>query len=257
MSTDPKTVKAYDEFAKTWSKKRQSGQSISHTCLEKPAMYSKLPDLNGKKVLCVGCGTGEECKYLSSQGAEVVGIDISKGLIEVARKNFPTLEFKAMDMEHLKFPNESFDYVYSSLTLHYVPKWLQTLKQVYRVLKPDGIFLFSTHHPVKWGAHKDSNNNSYSIKMGYTKNKKNKTCKVYGNYLNTMKIRAHWYNQLVVYYYHRPLSDIVQDIVKAKFQIIDFLEPKSTLQAKEKDKCFWEIHQKIPLFMIFELRKGE
>jgi ubiquinone/menaquinone biosynthesis C-methylase UbiE len=256
MPTDKSTIEAYDQFAQKWAQKGRGGTSISHSCLERPAMYKKLSDLHGKKVLCIGCGTGEECNYISKQGAEkVVGIDISSGLIEQARKKFPGFEFHVMDMEHLRFENESFDYAYSSLTLHYVPKWLKTLQQVRRVLREDGIFLFSTHHPVKWGAHKDSGDNEYTIKMGYTKNKKNKTCKVYGNYLNTLKIRALWYNQLEVYYYHRPLSAIMQDIFKSKFNIIDFLEPKSTRDAKEKDECFWEIHQKIPLFMIFELRK--
>lgn len=58
-----------------------------------------------------------------------------------------------------------------------------------------------------------------------------------------------------VSYYHKSLSSIIKDIIKSKFEIIDFIEPKSIDAAKEEEVVFWEIHQKIPLFMIFELRK--
>ena len=51
------------------------------------------------------------------------------------------------------------------------------------------------------------------------------------------------------------MSSIIKDIIKSRFEIIDFIEPKSIDAAKEEDAVFWEIHQKIPLFMIFELRK--
>ena len=155
MPTDKNTTESYSNYAQQWAERMRSGKNIAHEYLEKPAMYGKLPDLTGLDVLCIGCGTGEECHYLKSLGARrVVGIDISEGLIEYAKKSYPELEFKIMDMEHLDFTTESFDFVYSSLVMHYIDSWKSVLGAISKVLKRGGRFLFSTHHPAKWGAEK-------------------------------------------------------------------------------------------------------
>lgn len=256
MATDKSTIDSYNQYTKKWAEKLRSGKNTAHEYLEKPAMYNKLPDLTGKSVLCVGCGTGEECDHLMKQGAKkVVGIDISSGLIDYAKKSYPKIEFHVMDMEKLEFPDNSFDYIYSSLTLHYVDSWVKPLMEIRRVLKNKGIFLFSTHHPVKWGAEKVEENGQKTLLMGYSKNKKDKTCRIYGDYLNTRKIKDVWFDEFEVSYYHKSMSSIITDIIKSKFEIIDFIEPKAIDSAKENERVFWDIHQKIPLFMIFELRK--
>jgi len=139
MPTDKKTIKSYNEYALKWLEKMRSGKNIAHKFLEKPAMYKKLPNPKNKSVLCIGCGTGEECEHLKSLGAKkVVGIDISKEMIDFAKKSYPDLEFLVMDMEKLNFSENSFDFVYSSLTMHYVnyvKSWTKTLRGVYKVLK--------------------------------------------------------------------------------------------------------------------------
>jgi len=90
MSTDQKTIDAYNKHAQSWANSKQNKQdkiSIFHQYLKKPALYGKLPDLKDKSVLCVGCGSGEEVEYLHSLGAKkVIGIDISSGLIDIAKR---------------------------------------------------------------------------------------------------------------------------------------------------------------------------
>ncbi len=139
MATDKKTIESYNKYAKNWAKDLRAGKNKSHEFLEKPAMYKKLPNLSNKIVLCIGCGTGEECEYLLSSGAKkVIGVDLSPGLIEYAKKSYPDIEFHVMDMEKLKFKDSSFDYIYSSLTMHYVEDWKKPLKEAHRVLKNGG-----------------------------------------------------------------------------------------------------------------------
>ncbi|MBU1091744.1 class I SAM-dependent methyltransferase [Patescibacteria group bacterium] len=255
MATDKKTIKSYDDYALKWQKRKRSGKNIAHKFLEKPAMYKKLPDLKGKSVLCVGCGTGEECEHLKSLDVEkIVGVDISKGLIELAKKSYPDLEFFVMDMENLDFPKNSFDLVYSSLTMHYVEDWTKTLKSIHEVLEDDGVFLFSTHHPVKWGAKTNRSEEKGSFLMGYEKYKDGR-CEVFGDYLNTRKIDDIWFNEFNVTYYHRSLSEIIGDILKSGFRITDFIEPKPLVEVSKENENFYKIHDKIPLFMIFELKK--
>jgi SAM-dependent methyltransferase len=247
---------SYDELAKDWTKRIRAKKNLAHEFLEKPAMYAKLPDLKDQSVLCLGCGSGEECQKLLELGAKkVIGIDSSKGLVEQAKYAFPDVEFHVMDMAKLNFKDATFDFVYSSLVLHYAKDWQPTLQQIHRVLKKNGTFLFSTHHPVKWGAEKIRDKNTVKSLLGYTKHDDSEKVEIFGDYLNTRQIKATWFDKLDVVFYHKPLSEIMREIRDSGFEILDFLEPKAIDSVKKIRPDFWELHQKIPLFMIFELRK--
>ncbi len=250
--TDKKTTQEYNKNYKEWINKK----GLGHSHLEKPAMYSQLGNVKGKIVLCLGCGAGEECGHIKSLGAKkVIGIDISKSLINEAKKNYPELEFYVMDMEHMKFPKNSFDVVYSSLVLHYVKNWAKVLSEVSRVLKKNGVFLFSTHNPVHWGANSFENNSKTIRLLGSEHDKKANKIKLYGDYLNTRKINDIWFNNFKVTYYHRPFSLILNDILKSDFEIINCIEPRPLKSSKKINPGFYEKGNKIPLFLIFKLRK--
>jgi ubiquinone/menaquinone biosynthesis C-methylase UbiE len=126
------TVKNYTKYAKEYELK--GPQSFYHRFIEKPGMYKLLPDLSGKKVLCIGVGTGDEAAYLQSLGAEVIGIDISEGLLDLAKQKYPQIRFELMDMDKLEFPRDSFDFVYSSLTLHYSDNLINLFKRIYQLV---------------------------------------------------------------------------------------------------------------------------
>jgi SAM-dependent methyltransferase len=255
MGTDKRTIKSYDDYARKWVKRMRDGDNVAHDYLEKPAMYNKIPDLDGKSVLCVGCGSGEECDHLKSLGAaEVVGIDLSEGLLEIAKESYPGIEFHLMDMESIGLPESSFDFAYSSLVMHYIDNWQATLKGLYRVLKPGCRFLLSTHHPTFNGMEIVKEKNGWSRYLGRTK-KTNGEIKIYGDYFKECLIDDRWFGDFDVSYYHRSMEAVMKDICRSGFQIIDFLEPKPVEAVRDIDPAFYEIHQRLPLFMIFELEK--
>ena len=64
MTADKKLFESYDDYALKWARRIRGGKFIAHKFLEKPAMNKKLPDLKNKTVLCVGRGSGEECRHL-------------------------------------------------------------------------------------------------------------------------------------------------------------------------------------------------
>ena len=64
-----------------------------------------------------------------------------------------------------------------------------------------------------------------------------------------------WFGDFDVSYYHRSMEAVMKDITQSGFQIVDFLEPKPIEEVKKIDPEFYEIHQRLPLFMIFELEK--
>jgi len=254
MTKRKKTYKTYDSYAFCWAKRLKDG-NLAHEFLEKPAMYARLPKLKGKTVLCLGCGSGEECRYIKSLGAKrVVGIDISRDLVAYAKKKISNVEFYLMDIRKLDFPKNSFDFIYSSLTMHYVKKWDRILSKIYTLLKKGGTFLFSTHHPLKWGAKIQRLHKVNSFLIGYERYSDG-NFKVFGDYFNVRKIKDIWFDEFEVTYYHQPLSRIISSILKSGFKIKNFIEPKSLQHALTKKNGFYEIHNKIPVFMIFELKK--
>lgn len=256
MGTDERTVASYSKYAEQWADRIDSGDNIAQSYLEKPAMYEKLPDLQGKKVLCVGSGTGEECGHMLAQGADqVVGIDIAEGMVDVAKQRHPGVDFLVGDMEAMDFPPRSFDFVYSSLTLAYVEDWTTTLRNINKAMTDDGTFLFSTNHPVKWGAELERSPEASKFMMGYTKYRQTGEAEVTGDYLNSRKIEDQWFDEFSVQYYHRPLEQIFAEIRKSGFKVVDLREPRPIPEAKDVAPNFYEIHQKIPIFMIFELQK--
>lgn len=150
MSTDRNTIHHYNANAQRYhGHVSNPDDSPFHAYYEKPAIRAELPNLKGLDVISIGCGSGVDTRWLADHGAKkVVGIDISEGLIAIAQKENPDIEFHEMDMEKLDFPDESFDLAYSSLAIHYVSDWTKPLKEAYRVLRPGGQYVFSCGHPI-------------------------------------------------------------------------------------------------------------
>ena len=89
--------------------------------MQESIMQNLPDDLNGARVFDAGCGTGNLARLLGGRGAEVVGVDISQGLIDIAKSrssNNKNLRFFAGDMNEPSFGN--FDYVIAMDSLiHY------------------------------------------------------------------------------------------------------------------------------------------
>jgi len=87
----------------------------------------------------VGCGDGEHGAYFMEKGFDVVGIDLSDSFLEMARKK--SLNTLKMDLEDLKFNDNSFDGIWAVTSLLHVPKSKinKVLGKLSDVLKSDGI----------------------------------------------------------------------------------------------------------------------
>jgi demethylmenaquinone methyltransferase/2-methoxy-6-polyprenyl-1,4-benzoquinol methylase len=105
-----------------------------------------LSELGGR-VLEIGVGTGRNLKYYPSS-CFVTGIDNSIGMLAKAGEkaaNMSKVTLLLMDAEHLKFPDESFDYVVTTFVLCTIPDPVQALREMRRVLKPDGELIALEH----------------------------------------------------------------------------------------------------------------
>jgi SAM-dependent methyltransferase len=105
--------------------------------------------------LDVGCGVGRVASLLHDRGFDVTGIDVSEPFVDRARSLFPEVEFRAEDVRDMPFASGTFDHVvFSFYGLDYVHPESEreaALREIRRVLKPGGTFVFSTHngwHPI-------------------------------------------------------------------------------------------------------------
>jgi len=104
--------------------------------------------LEGKEnFLEVGCGSGAVSKYVASNyDANITAIDLDPELIELAQKSvhdMPNIHFLAADATHLPFLDKGFDVVLSFGVMHHISNWLDALKEIHRVLKPEGWFVYA------------------------------------------------------------------------------------------------------------------
>lgn len=116
------------------------------------------------KVLDAGCGGGlPYTKYLSDY-FEVIGIDISKVQIELAKRNVSKAQFYLKDMTELDFPEHSFDGILAYYSIIKVPReeHYDLFVNFHRMLKPNGVALFSLHSRDNLGS---IENDYYEAKM--------------------------------------------------------------------------------------------
>lgn len=137
----------YDALASYW---KEITQGPGKDQVLWPVVRSLLPELPGKRVLEAGCGDGTYSAWLADRGAEVLGIDLSQEMIDVAqRQHGDELEFRQADVEEsLSFvDNQHFDLVLCQHMFSHLSELTPTLNEFARVLKPDGTMVLSTHHP--------------------------------------------------------------------------------------------------------------
>lgn len=91
-------------------------------------------------VLDAGCGPGQFSQYMARKGFEVVGIDFSNEMLEIAKQKVQNVHFRHMDMRKLDFDEATFDGILSAYSLIHITSddIPVTLKNFHRVLKPVG-----------------------------------------------------------------------------------------------------------------------
>lgn len=213
-------------------------KSLYNIEYERPAMMSLLPsDLRGVSVFDAGCAAGWYTLQLAERGARVIATDISPNMVAAAKRRVgDNAEVNCLDLEgELPFKDATFDYIVSSLVLHYIKSWKSTFSEFKRVLKPNGKFLFSVHHPYM------------DIKLSDSK-----------DYFLTELIIDKWEREKKVYevpFFRRPLHEIINETQK-QFTIEKLIEPQPTEKFKVVDPDGYERLMKNPHFMIIEAING-
>ncbi len=114
-------------------------------------LLALFPDVTGRRVLDLGCGTGQLARHLAAQGAaEVIGVDVSERMLGLARTQWahPRVRYERAAIEAIGFAPARFDLVVSVLALHYVDDYRRLISRIAGWLTPGGVLVYSTEHPI-------------------------------------------------------------------------------------------------------------
>jgi 2-polyprenyl-3-methyl-5-hydroxy-6-metoxy-1,4-benzoquinol methylase len=119
--------------------------------MEHADLLALLPEVDGRRVLDLGCGAGQLAHHLATTGAaEVVGVDVSERMLALARADWahPRVAYRQAAIETLAFSRARFDLVVSSLVVHYVDDYRGLVSRIAGWLTPGGVLVYSTEHPI-------------------------------------------------------------------------------------------------------------
>ncbi|WP_100405671.1 class I SAM-dependent methyltransferase [Bacillus solitudinis] len=213
--------------------------SLYNSEYERPSMLNQLPqDLSGKHILDAGCAAGWYTEQLILRGARVTATDVSPNMVAATKRRVGTqAEVLCADLEEpLPFAAQSFDFIVSSLTLHYLLEWTPTFDEFQRILKPSGCLLYSVHHPFM------------DIKLSK-----------HGDYFTTEQVIDTWKKEgrtFNVPLYRRSLQSILNETM-LHFTVEQLIEPQPTNQFKIASAEGYEKLMRNPHFLIIKAFRKE
>lgn len=248
MKQDSSTI-AWNAMGDEWFELAQTGEARNLFIM--PNMLKLMGDVKGKRILDLGCGEGGYSRELAKRGAELVSVDCSAKAIEYA---INLANQAGLDIEHyvrnsndlFDIASEQFDIVLCSMMLMDCEDFDGTLREVSRVLKPNGRLFASVLHPCF-----DGNHQSGIGRQGTGIDRQ----VVVMNYFEPKEWEAPlWKGTIPVIWRHRTMEDYVKAFIKAGLTIVDLNEPRASgEQATQSVTLAWL--RKIPLYLYWELKK--
>jgi SAM-dependent methyltransferase len=209
-----------------------------------------LGDVTHKDVLEVGCGAAQCARWLVGEGARVTAFDVSYGqLLESrrldARSGTAVDRLVQADAQQLPFRDRAFDLVVSAFGgVPFVADSARTMREVARVLRPGGRFVFSVTHPTRWAFPDDPGPRGLTVQQSY--------------FDRTPYVEVDDAGQASYVEHHRTLGDRVRELVGAGLVLEDLVEPEWP-QGHEREWGQWSPlrGRLMPGTAIFVTRRGD
>jgi SAM-dependent methyltransferase len=171
----------------------------------------------------VGCGAAAGARWLVTQGAQVVALDLSAGMLRhAAQGNERTGVRPALvqaDGQHLPLRDASFDIAFTAFgAVPFVDDSAAVMREVFRVLRPGGRWVFSATHPMRWIFLDDPGMEGLLATYSY--------------FDRRPYVELDDTGQPTYVEHHRTLGDRVREIVGAGFALRDIVEPEWPIDAE-------------------------
>ncbi|HEV7721028.1 MAG TPA: class I SAM-dependent methyltransferase [Iamia sp.] len=199
---------------------------------EEPVVHGIVDALPVGRALDACCGTGRHAAHLVDRGWDVVGVDATHEMLEVARAKTPLARFEEGDVLDLPLADETVDLAVCSLALTHVPDLGAALAELARVVRPGGTVVLSDIHPV-------------SVLVGGT------------------AAFPHEGGLAHVRNLHHPVSHYVRAIGAAGLEIVDCVEPTHEAETLAGHLAYpfvpdavVEAYEGLPFLLIWHLRRS-
>jgi ubiquinone/menaquinone biosynthesis C-methylase UbiE len=176
-----------------------------------------LGPVAGRRVLELGCGAASGARWLATQGADVVAVDLSAGMLRhaaaAAARSGVRVPLAQCDAMALPFADGAFDIVFTAFgAVPFVDDSAAVMREVHRVLRPGGGWVFSTTHPMRWIFLDEPGEDGLVAVHSYFDRRPYVEFDAAGT--------------AVYVEHHRTLGDRVRELVRAGFALLDVVEPE-------------------------------
>jgi ubiquinone/menaquinone biosynthesis C-methylase UbiE len=240
----------YNKSYKFWERQKPKIQS---DFLVRPYVIKLAGDVKEKRILDAGCGEGYISRILARKGGQIIGVDNSLEMINIAKrieeKEKLGIRYEIANVLNLtsRFKKEKFDLVVSVLVFPYFNKnnLVKAIKQTYTVLKKGGEFILAIPHPFLYVLKPKTN----WVKFLYNK----------FNYFDstTVKIRLFDKNKkgFSTDVYHNTLYHFINSLLNVGFQLIKILETRPSKKDLKTYPYMWGEENRVPFYLIIKAKK--
>ncbi|SIS19957.1 class I SAM-dependent methyltransferase [Williamsia sterculiae] len=176
-----------------------------------------LGDVSGRDVLEVGCGSAPCSRWLVSAGARAVGLDLSRQMLgrglAAMTSDLTRTPLVQAGAEHLPFADHSFDVVCSAFgAIPFVADSARVMREVARVLRPGGRWVFAVNHPMRWAFPDDPGPPGLTVSIPY--------------FDRSPYVEVDDTGEVTYVEHHRTIGDRVREIRAAGLLLDDIVEPE-------------------------------
>ena len=242
----------WDKNAKDWSEGIRNGHDLINSQFGIPFFVSQLPDLRGKTILDAGCGEGRSSRAIAQRDSNIIGVDISTSMLELARseeaqhpKGIEYIEGSCHALDAIE--SKSIDVVTSYMSLMDMPDLDQVIHEFARVLKPQGKIFIMVRHPCFFTP-------GFSIYPSRTAQRAGVTVSGYFKndaYIDRFSFSESPNTQFEVIRFPYTLTRYMASLSNSGFILKDLKEPipSENFCAAHPRFDFWRTHAGIFLFM--------
>jgi SAM-dependent methyltransferase len=176
-----------------------------------------LGDVAGQRILEVGCGAAMCSRWLATAGARPVALDVSAGMLRHARSLAAATDIAVplvqADAEFLPFATASFDIAFTAFgAVPFVADSARLMREVARVLRPGGRWVFAVTHPIRWIFRDDPGPAGLIAETSY--------------FDRSPYVEFDATGEPTYVEHHRTLGDRIRELIAAGFRFEDLIEPE-------------------------------
>ncbi|MFE9652095.1 class I SAM-dependent methyltransferase [Micromonospora sp. NPDC006431] len=176
-----------------------------------------LGEVAGRRILELGCGAAAAARWLATQGARPVALDLSAGMLrhaaQAAARTGVRVPLVQADALALPFADAAFDTVCTAFgAIPFVADSAAVMREVSRVLRPGGRWVFSVTHPMRWIFLDDPGPGGLAAVHSY--------------FDRSPYVEQDEHGVATYVEQHRTLGDRIRELVGAGFRLLDLVEPE-------------------------------